>query len=130
MVKLQFTLSSLFVCLFVSSAYASECLYPKKLYSRNCKLLTHVGHNYASVEPAFIAYRLAVHGSTERKCRFSPTCSKFLIEAVRSIGPVKGAFFSFARAQMKHDNSFGMLPTFLNDGMLLVLDPVGNWMKE
>lgn len=80
-----------------------------------------------STEPTFIAYRLAVKGSTERKCRFEPTCSQFLIEAVKRYGPARGMKIAFARSQMKHDDQFGTLPTAIKNNFLVIIDPVTNW---
>jgi hypothetical protein len=81
-------------------------------------------------EPSFIAYRLAVSGSSERKCRFQPSCSQFLLESIKRHGFVKGTRNAFARAQMLHDDQFGTLPIELHDNFLVVLDPVKNWDEK
>lgn len=106
-------------CLKSSSAHQLTCT--KK--SNDSSEKTPIGQT----EPAFIAYRLAVKGSSERKCRFEPTCSQFLVEAIKRFGPIKGMKIAFARSQMKHDDQFGTLPTTIKDNFLIVLDPVSNW---
>lgn len=109
-------------------AIASECLYSNKLNSISCGAIVKHSESNSDIEPAFIAYRLAVKGSSERKCRLEPTCSKFLIHAIKLHGFSKGLVFGFARAQIKHDDGFGVLPVFINsDDYLVILDPVRNW---
>ncbi len=87
-------------------------------------------HNSFQTEPSFIAYRLAFIGSSERKCRFQPTCSQFLIESIKRHGFVKGTRNAFARAQMLHDDQFGTLKTELRENFLVFLDPAYNWDEK
>jgi putative component of membrane protein insertase Oxa1/YidC/SpoIIIJ protein YidD len=113
------------------SAHSSTCLYSKKINSINCNENRSRDHNSASIEPTFTAYRLAVKGSTQRKCRLEPTCSKFLILAIKHHGFARGVFLGFARSQIKHDDGFGLLPKLINeDDFLYILDPVTNWSFE
>lgn len=102
------------------------CLHSKKLYTHECKT-KKTTRSSVTTEPAFLAYRFAISGSNLRKCRFQPSCSKFLIEAIKSEGFASGVLYGFARSQMQHDDHQGYLPTFIKDGMLLVHDPIENW---
>lgn len=121
---LIFTLLSLWVVPVI----ASHCLYSEKLNHVSCKNKSIRNESIGDIEPTFIAYRLAVKGSSERKCRLEPTCSKFLIHAIKHHGLSKGILFGFARAQIKHDDGFGLLPISISsDDFLIVLDPVNNW---
>lgn len=105
---------------------AHACLYSTKILRVECKKPFSITKKL--IEPTFIAYRLAVQGSTERKCRFEPTCSKFLIEAIKYHGPTKGVLYGFARAQLRHDDNYGTFPNISNGmGSVFYLDPVQNW---
>jgi putative component of membrane protein insertase Oxa1/YidC/SpoIIIJ protein YidD len=120
-----FTLTLLLIPYF---AHSSTCLYSKKISTLDCSKDRSRDNTSASIEPTFIAYRLAVTGSTQRKCRLEPTCSKFLVLAIKHHGIAKGTLFGFARSQIKHDDGFGLLPKFINgDDFLYILDPVSNW---
>lgn len=102
----------------------ASCLNSRQVYSVKCNNKT----NSSIVEPTFIAYRFAVQGSTERRCRFEPTCSRFLIESIKHHGFSKGVLYGFSRAQLQHDDNFGYLRTFYGTGKYLVfIDPVTNW---
>ncbi len=89
-------------------------------------------HENTAPEPAFLSYRLAVHGSTQRRCRFKPSCSKFLIDSVKRHGFLKGVRNGFTRAQLRHDDSFGILAKelSLDKEMILILDPATNWDEK
>jgi hypothetical protein len=123
---------NLFIALLISfwtwPTFAASCLYSKKINTVSCKKSITNAQDL-DVEPTFIAYRLAVIGSSERKCRLEPTCSKFLVQAIKYHGLGRGIILGFARSQIKHDDAFGLLPKFVlpNEGMIVILDPVSNW---
>lgn len=121
-------IAGIILALQVMPAFSSSCLYSKKLNSLDCNSQPTKTNGLDTIEPTFMAYRLAVKGSSERKCRLEPTCSKFLIHAVKHHGLPRGILFGFARAQIKHDDGFGVLPKAINrDDFLIILDPVSNW---
>ncbi len=121
-------LSSLLIIFLPLNVFSAPCLNSKNLMKPECRQPSHSHKNDYDLEPTFIAYRLAVRGSSERKCRFEPTCSRFLIEASKQYGLPKGIIFSFARAQMSHDNLFGTLKaTVNNDNFMIVKDSIFNW---
>jgi hypothetical protein len=118
----------IFGLLFLSSinAIAKSCLISKSLNSFSCA--KEIKPSVVSVEPTLIAYRFAVQGSTERKCRFEPTCSKFFVESMKKHGVTKGILYGFSRAQLRHDDDFGRLKSiYARDGFVVFLDPVENW---
>lgn len=81
-----------------------------------------------SEEPVFVAYKLVVTGSDQRRCRFSPTCSRFLIESIHRHGIYNGIKNGFARAQLSHDNQWDTINTMQINGYGFIFDdPVSNW---
>lgn len=115
----------LIICLASLNA-TSACLKSSRLYSIKCPENSKA-INDLNIEPTFISYRLATRGSNIRKCRFSPTCSRFMIESVQRHGFIKGMRNGFARAQMQHDNHWGVLPIDMVSEFLVVRDPIQNW---
>lgn len=43
------------------------------------------------------AYRLCISPLLGPKCRFQPSCSEYVIEAVRKYGPIRGVWRGFKR---------------------------------
>ncbi|MBK97906.1 MAG: membrane protein insertion efficiency factor YidD [Balneola sp.] len=47
-------------------------------------------------------YQIAISPYLGRKCRYSPTCSEYTIEAIKEWGPLKGAWFGIKRISGCH----------------------------
>ncbi|MBN1446228.1 MAG: membrane protein insertion efficiency factor YidD [Candidatus Omnitrophica bacterium] len=62
-------------------------------------------------------YQSAVSPVLGRRCRFYPTCSSFMIEAIEQLGPVKGVFTGLRRILRCHPFNKGGC------------DPLKKWIK-
>jgi uncharacterized protein len=62
------------------------------------RVLWHVGAPARLVLVAAIrTYRLTLSGWLGGQCRFSPTCSRYAEEAIRSLGATRGSFLAARR---------------------------------
>lgn len=70
-----------------------------------------------------------VDGSTQ-KCRFTPSCSVFTIQAIDAFGFLRGMLYGLARMQMEHTARSSHAPTRIgDDGTFVHPDPVESWAR-
>lgn len=120
-----------------SSGLEANCLQSSGTSQVSCDKTTHSpsGLSHPSLfNPTsdafapYVLYRTLTLGSTERRCRLHPTCSLFAMQAIQRYGLLQGALMGMARAQMQHDDHFGLLDSSVDaDGLLIHDDPVSNW---
>ena len=63
------------------------------------------------------AYQLIISPILGSNCRFSPTCSEYAMESLKSHGLIKGLFLAIKRISKCHpwgDDGYDPIPTKLN----------------
>jgi putative component of membrane protein insertase Oxa1/YidC/SpoIIIJ protein YidD len=124
MAKLTFI--TLIINIFLSPAYA-ECLNSKNLSIPTCEVSKNTKEQM-DFNSYFVLYRGFFSFHEYRKCRLQPTCSLFLVMAIKKYGLFNGLLKALARAQMEHSDQGGFLKNEIaSDGQRIYLDPVELW---